>query len=139
MRRGMSKQNHITLLGVLHIARGAFVLLVGVLLFAVLTGIGAISEDSTALGVLGFIGTGLMLLLTALAIPSVLAGIGVLLRREWGRILALVVSILSLIDIPIGTAIGVYSIWLLMNDETRTLFQENPATIMQPPAPVPQT
>ena len=135
----MSKQNHITLLGVLHIARGAFVLLVGVLLFAVLTGIGAISEDSTALGVLGFIGTGLMLLLTALAIPSVLAGIGVLLRREWGRILALVVSILSLIDIPIGTAIGVYSIWLLMNDETRTLFQENPATIMQPPAPVPQT
>lgn len=139
MRRGMSKQNHITLLGVLHIARGAFVLLVGVLLFAVLTGIGAISEDSTALGVLGFIGTGLMLLLTALAIPSVLAGIGVLLRREWGRILALVVGILSLIDIPIGTAIGVYSIWLLMNDETRTLFQETPATIMQPPAPVPQT
>lgn len=135
----MSKQNHITLLGVLHIARGAFVLLVGVLLFAVLTGIGAISEDSTALGVLGFIGTGLMLLLTALAIPSVLAGIGVLLRREWGRILALVVGILSLIDIPIGTAIGVYSIWLLMNDETRTLFQETPATIMQPPAPVPQT
>lgn len=135
----MSKQNHITLLGVLHIARGAFVLLVGVLLFAVLTGIGAISEDSTALGVLGFIGTGLMLLLTALAIPSVLAGIGVLLRREWGRILALVVGILSLLDIPIGTAIGVYSIWLLMNDETRTLFQETPATIMQPPAPVPQT
>jgi hypothetical protein len=124
---------------VLHIARGAFVLLVGVLLFAVLTGIGAISEDSTAFGVLGFIGTGLMLLLTALAIPSVLAGIGVLLRREWGRIMALVVGILSLIDLPIGTAIGVYSIWLLMNDETRTLFQETPATTMQPPAPVPQT
>jgi len=135
----MTKQNHITLLGVLHIARGAFVLLVGVLLFAVLTGIGAITEDHTALGVLGFIGTALMLLLTALAIPSVIAGIGVLLRREWGRIMALVVGILSLIDIPIGTAIGVYSIWVLMNDETRALFQEAPPTLMQPPATVPQT
>jgi hypothetical protein len=134
----MTKQNHITLLGVLHIARGAFVLLVGVLLFAVLTGIGAISDDSTALGVLGFIGTALMLLLTALAVPSVLAGIGILLRREWGRILALVVGILSLIDIPIGTAIGVYSIWVLMNDETRALFSDTPATLMQPPATVPQ-
>jgi len=135
----MTKQNHITLLGVLHIARGAFVLLIGVLLFAILTGIGAISEDNTALGVLGFIGTALMLLFIALAIPSVLAGIGVLLRREWGRIMALVVGILSLIDVPIGTAIGVYSIWVLMNDETRLLFQVTPATLMQPPAPVPQT
>jgi len=139
MRPGMTKQNHITLLGVLHIARGAFVLLIGVLLFAILTGIGAISEDTTALGVLGFIGTALMLLFIALAIPSVLAGIGVLLRREWGRIMALVVGILSLIDVPIGTAIGVYSIWVLMNDETRLLFQVTPATLMQPPAPVPQT
>ncbi len=139
MRPGMTKQNHITLLGVLHIARGAFVLLIGVLLFAILTGIGAISEDNTALGVLGFIGTALMLLFIALAIPSVLAGIGVLLRREWGRIMALVVGILSLIDVPIGTAIGVYSIWVLMNDETRLLFQVTPATLMQPPAPVPQT
>jgi|WetSurMetagenome_2_1015567.scaffolds.fasta_scaffold22968_1 hypothetical protein len=134
----MTKQNHITLLGVLHIARGAFVLLVGVLLFAVLTGIGAISEDSTALGVLGFIGTALMLILSALAVPSILAGIGILLRREWGRILALVVGILSLIDIPIGTAIGVYSIWVLMNDETRMLFTNTPTTIMQTPAPAPQ-
>jgi hypothetical protein len=135
----MSKQNHITLLGVLHIARGAFVLLVGVLLFAILTGIGAISEDNTALGVLGFIGTALMLLFVALAIPSVIAGIGVLMRREWGRIMALVVGVLSLIDVPIGTAIGVYSIWVLMNDETRGLFQDTPATFMQPSAPVPQT
>jgi hypothetical protein len=134
----MTKQNHITLLGVLHIARGAFVLLVGVLLFAILTGIGAISDDSTALGVLGFIGTALMLLLTALAVPSVLAGIGILLRREWGRILALVVGILSLIDIPIGTAVGVYSIWVLMNDETRALFSDTPAPLMHPPATVPQ-
>jgi hypothetical protein len=134
----MTQQNHITLLGVLHIARGALVLLIGVILFGLLTGIGVISDDSTALGVLGFIGTALMLLLVALAIPCVLAGIGVLLRREWGRITALVVGILSLIDIPIGTAIGVYSIWVLMNDETRALFQNTQATVIQPPAPVPQ-
>ncbi len=134
----MTRQNHITLLGVLHIARGALVLLIGVILFGLLTGVGVISDDSTALGVLGFIGTALMLLLVALAIPCVLAGIGVLLRREWGRITALVVGILSLIDIPIGTAIGVYSIWILMNDETRALFQNTQATVIQPPAPAPQ-
>ncbi len=134
----MTQQNHITLLGVLHIARGALILLIGIIIFGLLAGIGVISDDSTALGVLGFVGTALMLLLVALAIPCVLAGIGVLLRREWGRITALVVGILSLIDIPIGTAIGVYSIWLLMNDETRELFQNRQAAVVQPPAPVPQ-
>lgn len=131
----MTRQNHITLLGVLHIARGAFVFLVGIALFALLTGIGLISEDNTAMGVLGIIGMVLLLLLVALAIPSIIAGIGVLLRREWGRIMALVVGIISLIDIPIGTAVGVYSIWLLMNDDTRILFGQSPSPIVQEPAP----
>jgi hypothetical protein len=131
----MTRQNHITLLGVLHIARGVFVFLVGIALFAVLTGVGIISEDNTAMGVLGIIGMVILLLLVALAIPNIIAGIGVLLRREWGRIMALVVGIISLIDIPIGTAVGVYSIWVLMNDDTRMLFGHPPLPILQEPAP----
>jgi hypothetical protein len=119
----MTTQNHITLLGVLHIARGTFVLLIGVAAFSILTGIGVIADDRTAMGVLGLIGTAIMVLLGLLAIPSIIAGIGVLMHREWGRILALVVGFLSLIDIPIGTAIGIYTIWVLLNEPGKSQFQ----------------
>lgn len=127
----MTKHDHVKVLGYLHIARGVIVLLIGIAGFVVLTGIGAISGDSTALGVLGLIGTIGLALMGLLAVPSVIAGIGLLMRKEWGRILALVVGILSLIDIPLGTALGAYTIWALMDAEARQVF-ENPV----PPPPM---
>jgi len=127
----MTKNEHVKILGILHIARGVIVLLVGIAGFVVLAGIGAISGDSTAFGVLGLIGTIGLALMGLLAVPSVVAGIGLLMRKEWGRIVAIVVGILSLIDIPFGTALGVYTIWALMDAEARQVF-ENPV----PPPPM---
>jgi len=59
------------------------------------------------------------------SIAGIIGGAGVLKRREWGRILLLVVSFFNLARIPLGTVLGIYSIWVLLNDETIRLF--NPA------------
>jgi hypothetical protein len=118
----MDREKHITILGMLHIARGAIVLLLGMLGFGFFAGIGVLSGDATAMGILGLIGTLAIVFMSVIAIPSILAGAGLLQRREWGRILALVVGILSLIDIPFGTALGVYTLWALMNDDIKKVF-----------------
>jgi hypothetical protein len=47
-------------------------------------------------------------------ILGVVAGIGLLAREPWARVLTLIVAFVSLIDIPFGTAIGAYSIWVLL-------------------------
>ena len=119
----MTRHDHVRVLGILHIARGAIVLLVGIAGFVVLTGIGMISGDSTAFGVLGLIGTIGLAFMGLLAVPSVIAGIGLLMRKEWGRIVAIVVGMISLIDIPLGTALGAYTIWVLMDAEGRQVFE----------------
>ncbi len=118
----MTKEKHITILAILHIARGALLLIIGLLGFVLLSGIGLISQDPTALGVLGLIGTVAIMFFGVIALPSVIAGIGLLKHQEWARILTLVVGFLSLLDIPIGTALGVYTIVILMDDEARRLF-----------------
>ncbi len=118
----MGKEKHVTILGMLHIARGGIVLLLGMLGFGFFAGIGILSGDETALGILGLIGTLAVIFMTAIAIPSILAGAGLLQHREWGRILALVVGILSLIDIPFGTALGAYTIWALMDEDIKRFF-----------------
>ena len=41
------------------------------------------------------------------------ASYGLLARKPWARILALVVGILGLVNFPIGTAIGLYTFWVL--------------------------
>jgi hypothetical protein len=47
------------------------------------------------------------------ALLAAFAGYALLTRRPWGRTLALVVAILSLIKIPVGTALGIYTLWAL--------------------------
>ena len=47
---------------------------------------------------------------TALAL---LVGYGLLTRKPWGRTLAIVIAILSLFRFPVGTALGIYTLWVL--------------------------
>jgi hypothetical protein len=42
--------------------------------------------------------------------------------KPWARVLMVVVSAISLIHVPLGTAVGVYGLWVLLNDETKYLF-----------------
>ena len=56
----------------------------------------------------------LVLIATALtAVLALIAGYGLLTRRPWGRVLGIVVGILALLKFPIGTALGIYSLWVL--------------------------
>jgi len=50
-----------------------------------------------------------------------IGGIGLLKKKPWARILVLIVGCVRLFVFPIGTALGVYSIWVLTKDETISL------------------
>lgn len=113
---------HITVLGWLYVVGHAIFLLIGLFIFMLLTGIGVVSGDSTAMMVLSVIGTAVGLVLVILAIPGLVAGYGLLTRKSWGRILAIVVGILSLINFPLGTAVGIYTLWVLFQEEATDFF-----------------
>jgi hypothetical protein len=55
-------------------------------------------------------------------VANVLAGWGLLKYKGWARILAIILAILNLILFPIGTAIGIYTLIIMFNDETKALF-----------------
>lgn len=56
------------------------------------------------------------------AVPGVVVGIGLLQRRPWVRILGIVLSALSLMHIPFGTALGIYGLWILFHRDSERLF-----------------
>jgi hypothetical protein len=41
------------------------------------------------------------------------AGYGLLARKPWGRILGIIAAILALFKFPLGTALGIYTLWVL--------------------------
>jgi hypothetical protein len=113
---------HVTILGWLLIVGNALFLLMGVFLFLLLAGIGVASGDSQAMAVLSVVGTAVGLLLAVLGIPGIVAGYGLLIHKAWGRILAIVVGVLGLINFPIGTATGIYSLFVLFQEAATDYF-----------------
>lgn len=51
------------------------------------------------------------------AIPTLIAGIGLLTKKSWAMLFALIMGCLKLISFPIGTAIGIYAIWIYSEDQ----------------------
>lgn len=129
---------HIKILAWLHIVGHAMFLIIGGFLFILLTGIGAVSGDAQALAVLTVVGTALGALLAFLAIPGIAAGYGLLKRRGWGRYLAIVVAIFNLVNFPIGTIIGIYTLVILLQNGAEAYFS-NYVDTSAPPNSVPPT
>ena len=77
-------------------------------------------EGVNALRIVGLSVGGFMWLLS---IPKIIAGVGLLKRMEWSRILTLVLAVIALINFPLGTALGVYSLVILLRDEAVQLFR----------------
>ena len=119
-------QKHVTLVGALLVGYSAFQVLGGLIavLFIIGGGLlgGVISEEGIVLGITFFVGATIGTWILLVSVPGIIAGVGLLRRRTWGRYLALVMSVIWLLNIPIGTAIGAYSIWVLVQDETAKLF-----------------
>jgi hypothetical protein len=47
-----------------------------------------------------------------------LTGYALLTRQPWGRVLAIVFGVLALIHLPLGTALGIYTLWVLAPRES---------------------
>lgn len=69
------------------------------------------------------------------SIPGLIAGAGMLARQSWGRVLGIVVSVLTLLNFPIGTLIGGYALFLLFQDAASTYFGSRPRGLNASPQP----
>lgn len=113
---------HITVLGTLYIAFSALTLLVAAIVFIAVLGGGVLSGDREAMAITSIVATAIAGLLTVLALPGIIGGIGLLRRRQWARALIMILGFLNLLAIPFGTILGIYTIWVLLKPETELLF-----------------
>jgi len=114
-------EKHLQLLGVFYVGFGILGALAALVVFVAITGGGLISGDHTAMAITATVGTLIAGLLLLLSIPSILGGVGLMRNAAWARPLVLILGVLNLFNIPFGTALGIYTFWVLLHDRTSPL------------------
>lgn len=132
-------QTHVKVLGVMYLAVGACMLLLALFLAMTMGSVAGIvgataepQDAAIAVPILGIAGTALVAMLGIFSLPSLITGYGLLYFKSWARIVGIVLSAVSLINIPLGTAVGVYGLWVLLNKETERLFDVAQPTAASP-------
>ena len=123
--------DHVKILGILHIVYGILGVLAGIiilLIFGGLAGVVSVAAHSAdaliAVPILGGIGAFIFILLLALSLPGIVAGFGLIAFRPWARMLTIILSALELMSVPIGTALGIYGLWVLLSPGAEQLFHQ---------------
>lgn len=130
-------QQHVKLVAILNIVYGSIWILLGLVVFALLGGVGFLTsfegraDAEQALPILVLIAVFIFGILLIVSAPAIVAGVGLLYYRPWARVLTIVVSALHLLNVPFGTALGIYGLWALLKPETEAMFRG------LPPAAVP--
>ncbi len=118
-------KKHVTVVGVIHIAFGVLGL-IGALsvFFALMFARGFVNGDEIPTVVLSFLAVSLPILIGFMSTLGLVGGIGLMAYKVWARYLIIIVAAIGCLNIPIGTLKGVYSLWVLLQDETVRLFEK---------------
>ena len=119
-------KSHVNLLGILQLTWGGMGLLLGASLLLLAAGAAAIARtpDGDPLTA-GF--TALLFVVFALALAlgggaNAWTGRALRQHRSPGRSGALMLAVMNLFVLPFGTALGIYTFWVLLHNDARALF-----------------
>lgn len=125
-----SPGQHVDLVGVLFVVWGGLTILIGASTLALGMAAAALISTAAAAGRGQFAASLTAATFTLLAILAVLWGaahvsVGVLVRRRrhWSRHGAILLGAIDLLLLPFGTALGVYTLWILLREEAKRLFE----------------
>ena len=110
-------QSHLPTLGTLWIVAGALFLIPALILMFISGAAQFLIHENAIARVLGplvltLIGGSILLV----AVGGILVGWGLRNREPWARTAAIVLGILALFHPPFGTALGIYTLWVLLSD-----------------------
>jgi DMSO/TMAO reductase YedYZ heme-binding membrane subunit len=132
----MTPEDHNRYLGIAHVAYGVLhiliMLLIGLVVFVMMT-LNTGRRDAPPAAFMTVVILFVVGINVLLAIPSFVAGYAFLKRKRWARIAGIVAAVLSVLRIPFGTAVSVYTFWFLFSAPGRILY-DNMAQAL-PPAP----
>jgi hypothetical protein len=130
-------QEHVRLLGILWLAMGAVNVIGAMVLYILSRTIfgGHFIPPGEADVPANFLHNLMAFLAIAVLVKAaagVAAGWGLLQRESWARLIALILGFIALLSVPLGTALGIYTLWVLLPAESEREYEEQSRAALQP-------
>jgi uncharacterized membrane protein len=118
-------KKHVTLVAAIQIGFSVLGLIGAMILFFALSfARSQVGEDEVARNVLKILIICLPLVIGVMSVFGLIGGIGLFSYKPWARLMVIVVAALGCLNIPFGTAKGIYALWVLLQTDTIKLFSE---------------
>lgn len=115
----MYKEN--ILLGALHIAISIIYIVISAAICAILYSFDFFDGKETPPQIIHVAGAVLSFFLFLISLCGITSGVGTMHNNQFSNIITLILGCIDLIFIPVGTAVGIYTIWVFMkNDISRS-------------------
>ncbi len=125
----MTAKEHNKIIGILHLVEGGLQIFGAIILAIFLLGFGFYLKTGNSFqdaewwgNLLFIIAIALALLSFLLAFVNLIAGWKMLKEKSGARTWGIVASIICLLNIPLGTIIGAYSLWFLFGVEGKEMY-----------------
>ena len=118
-------RTHLNVLAILYLLTSIGEVLAGMALIGVASVGGLVTGDFFLWSVIAGLGSLFGAFLIMVGLPGLFLAYGLWRLRWWARPLGFVLGILNLLNPPLGTILGIYTIWVLLKDETRDLLDRD--------------
>ena len=119
-------RTHVNILAILYLLTSIGEVLAGLALIGIASAGGALTGDVFLFSLIAGLGSIFGFFLILIGLPGLILAYGLWKLRWWARPLGFVLAVLNLLNPPIGLLLGIYTLWVLLKDETRALFDRTP-------------
>ena len=116
-------RTHLNVLALLYVVTSIGEVLAALAIFGVMSGLGLLSGDVFAFSFFAGLGTVLGAFMLVLGLPGLALAWGLWKTRSWARPLGFILGVLNLFNAPLGTLLGIYTIWALIQPESKRLME----------------
>jgi len=121
----LTPEEHNKYLGWSHIAYGGLFLLFATMMMVFIWVMMAMPPNPPPFPFVLFMSLFMMAIWGAMILPSFIAGYGLLKRKKWAKIWAIISAVVAASNVPFGTAVTVYTFWFLFSEPGKQLFERN--------------
>jgi hypothetical protein len=121
----MPQDVHVRIAALLHIATGVLFLLALALIGPLVAAFGALGPsygvDGDLAATVGGVGILLVTVVALLSVAEIVGAVMLLRGSKTGHAIVLGFSVLSLLNFPIGTVAGIYCLWALLHEPSKSV------------------